>query len=749
MQILLFVIWCGLCLGYVGLSLAARENASPVLAWLMGLSPIAFWGLYRQARGPGLRRRLIALLEDHTVAADRLTKARLGLWIAAAAGLGLFLELAVIRIHASYFQFFAYFKNLSLLACFLGLGLGYARGRDRLLTTPVTVWLLAGQLLLLNAFRFRMFSRFLQNPVEEQMGLGFRHVSSLSNLTFVFCFLGFTFLLTALTFMPLGQLASRMMGRMQPLRAYSWNLAGSLGGILVFAVLSWMWTPPLIWLLVGSVVLLLFVRASQALVPTGGAVFFILLLLSTVDLHFLPHRIEIYSPYQILSLNLSAGEPLVINVNHVYYQRMLDLSDTTQRRGEIEELWADHYALPYHFKKNPAEVLVVGSGTGNDVAGALRHGAGHVDAVEIDPAILEIGRRVHPEQPYASERVTAHLDDARSYFRQGDSRYDLIVYGLLDSHTLLSSRGGVRLDSFVYTVEGFRQARDRLKEDGILCLTFSLLSPEMGRKLYLMLEEAFDGQSPRVFQIDQDLGPAFVTGPGIDHMAVPGTLTDVTSIYADPELKADVSTDDWPFFYMSHKVWPRSYIMMLVILIILSLMTVRILAPSGAGFSWPCFFLGAGFMLVETKGITELALTWGSTWIVISVVIAAILLLAFLANALVMRAGPPSSWITYPLLLGALCLGLLLNQESITASLPGGGAVAVTLLLTLPLFFSGFAFSAELEKSASVQAALSANLMGAMLGGFLEYNAMAQGFSFLYWLAAVMYILAWLTSRKG
>jgi hypothetical protein len=43
----------------------------------------------------------------------------------------------MIRLHASYFQLFAYFKNISLLSCVLGLGIGYARGQIKPLTTPL------------------------------------------------------------------------------------------------------------------------------------------------------------------------------------------------------------------------------------------------------------------------------------------------------------------------------------------------------------------------------------------------------------------------------------------------------------------------------------------------------------------------------------------------------------------------------------------------------------------------------------
>ena len=74
----------------------------------------------------------------------------------------------------------------------------------------------------------------------------------------------------------------------------------------------------------------------------------------------------------------------------------------------------------------------------------------------------------------------------------------------------------------------------------------------------------------------------------------------------------------------------------------------------------------------------------------------------------------------------------------------------LTVLLTLPLFFSGLAFSAELQKTASVAVALSSNLLGSMLGGFLEYNSTYFGFRSLYFVALAMCGLAAFTSiRRG
>ena len=95
-------------------------------------------------------------------------------------------------------------------------------------------------------------------------------------------------------------------------------------------------------------------------------------------------------------------------------------------------------------------MLVVGAGSGNDAAGVLRNGVERVVAVEIDPGIIELGRRFHPEKPYADPRCVVVNDDARSYFATCTEKFDVIAFGLLDSHTT-TAMTNARLDHYVYT----------------------------------------------------------------------------------------------------------------------------------------------------------------------------------------------------------------------------------------------------------------------------------------------------------
>src|SRR3954470_4510171 len=93
------------------------------------------------------------------------------------------------------------------------------------------------------------------------------------------------------------------------------------------------------------------------------------------------------------------------------------------------------YDLPPRFHPNPKSMLIVGAGSGNDAAGALRNGVEKVVAVEIDPVIIQLGKRLHPEEAYADPRCVVVNDDARSYFATCNQTFDVVAFGLLDSHT--------------------------------------------------------------------------------------------------------------------------------------------------------------------------------------------------------------------------------------------------------------------------------------------------------------------------
>ncbi len=682
--------------------------------------------------------------------------------IVGAAALSLYLELVVIRWQVSIFPVLAFYKNFGLFACFAGLGLGYAlAARDRIpliAAAPLIAW----QVVFFLGLKFglgegRMDSA-MASPVREQLNMGVGLVRVWFQYIVIYYTLGIVFALTVFVFVPIGQLCGRLMSLTGNLRAYGLNLAGSLAGVLLMHALSYLWTPPLVWFGIAFAVLLVFQAYHRAALLFTGCT--AVLAMTAMAWPVAPVRTQIvYSPYQIIEREYTPDGLTTIRTSGHFLQRVHNLTPAgiAMNPDAREGRMAQYYELPHRIAGHRKRLVVVGAGTGNDVAAALRMGVDEVTGVEIDPAIVEIGRVAHPEKPYSNPKVRTVVNDARSFFRHDREQYDMIAYGMLDSHSALSNAASVRLDSFVYTVQGFRESRARLTPDGFLSLSFNVLSPELGHKIFLMLREAFDGRDPVCLKSQYGQTYYFFQSQAGEVKIDPAILAtaqfeDITPTIAAEAIRTDVSTDDWPFFYMPRRVYPFSYLGVISLVVVVTLGFVALLAPGrperGHGVF---FFLGAGFMLVETKGITELGLQFGNTWQVIGIIIAGILLMALGSNAFVQRFGIARAAIPFVLLVVSLIAGYAIARAGGMPSTAPGRFAAVALL-TCPVFFSGIVFSTLLRDTANVAGAMSANLLGAMVGGMLENNALRFGYSSMYLMAIALYAAAgtsWAMSRRG
>ncbi len=197
---------------------------------------------------------------------------------------------------------------------------------------------------------------------------------------------------------------------------------------------------------------------------------------------------------------------------------------------------------------------------------------------------------------------------------------------------------------------------------------------------------------------------------------------------------------------MPQRIYPVSYLIMVFQVLVLSLLVAVNFFPERPKFSHlSFFFLGAGFMLIETKGITEMGLTFGNTWQVIGIVIAGILTMAFLGNCAVQWLNIRRPLIPYLFLFAALAVGWYVARSGGFASTPLG-RLETSIVLTLPLLFSGIVFSTLLSSKGQVSGMMAMNLLGAICGGLLEYNSMYFGFRFLYLLAMGCYLLAFVSA---
>ena len=170
-----------------------------------------------------------------------------------------------------------------------------------------------------------------------------------------------------------------------------------------------------------------------------------------------------WSPYYKIRTadRIVAGLPLTdISVNGVPHQIM---RPATQRLLEEPQ-----YGFPYvRSPENPLEnVLIIGAGSGSDVAIALANGAQHVDAVDIDPRIMQIGIEKNPDHPYDDPRVTRHVNDGRAFLEATDTKYDLILFALPDSLALVTGASQIRLESFLFTEQALTAAREHLTPEG-------------------------------------------------------------------------------------------------------------------------------------------------------------------------------------------------------------------------------------------------------------------------------------------
>ncbi len=695
--------------------------------------------------------------------------------------LSLYLELTFIRWAPMQVRLLAYFSNYVLIAALLGLGLGMmvSESPRRLLAYfPAGLAVMVVAVLALERRNFVV-------PLVAPGQFVWNYLAGIkaSGLLAYGVLVGF-FLAVAGLFALVGQEVGRALQPFTSLRAYSWNVFGSLLGVAGFAVVSFMEASPPVWFGVGGVVLLAY-RWNAADKPTS-IVFSAVWLLATGVIVGLdasaPAGVERrWSPYYeiearpIERYGVTIGNNITVNKDS--HQQALDLSDPSPSDSYIAGR-ARLYNLPYAFI-TPQRVLVVGAGTGNDAAAALRNAPeARIDAVEIDPVIARLGRTLHPERPYASPQVDVIIDDARSFLRKDDERYDLIVFGFLDSHRLFSHMSSVRMDNYVYTLENFRQVRERLTADGVVAVTFTIHEKWIADRIFTVMTEAF-GHPPLVYQGDANgWGTTFLTSR--DPLTVPATarVIDVTTAerqvfadrdritwrysktegYLDPALfsdHAELLTDDWPFLYMRSRSIPPNYLFALILTFLATLLLVWRAVPSidmRRLSNWNFFALGAAFALLETRGITEIALVFGSTWLTNTIVIGAILIMILLANLVVSRRHPPLRWV-YGGLGAAVAVDYLFPLQRLLGLGFEAQLFAAGLRVAAPMFFAGILFARWFERTDTPSAALGANLIGAVLGGLLEYLSLIIGLRQLYLLALFFYgcsaVVAWRLSPRS
>jgi len=662
----------------------------------------------------------------------------------------LFLELALIRWTGANVVHLSFFSNFVLLGSFLGIGLGFlVAPRDR----PARPYYSLVTLLALVGF-------ILANPVTIDRAstnvIFFTSLETTGPKPWVS--LSVIFVAVAVIMAGPGEIVGSCFHHLPRLEAYRLDLIGSLIGITTFTLLSFAQAPSVVWGAIAAVVYaILLGRPGRGVAIAATAGLIAVLAGETFIAPKTAGESVSWSPYyKVTTYVRDEGDTssLMVSVNGIPHQRVTTAAD--RERQEPQYVTA-YQRLP---DRNPLEnVLVVGAGTGTDVAIALRQGAQHVDAVEIDPALLELGRRQNPDHAYQDPRVTRHVDDGRAFLERTDTRYDLILFALPDSLTLVSGASSLRLESYLFTEQAFAAAREHLKPGGAFAMYNFYREGWLVDRLAGTLERAF-GHAPCV-----DANPRYgqqavmVAGLSIADQACAGTWARTAATPAP-------STDDKPFLYVRDgsfrnlEVYWRTLALILLVSLI-SVLGVLLARSRGAVAGVPgggtltrifayrdLFLLGAAFMLLETKSVTGFALLFGTTWVVNALVFAGVLLAVLAAVEVTRRRPTPPLPVMYAILLGGLALAWLVPSWWLLWLPVGPRALAAITIAFLPIFAANVIFAKRFAETPDPTLSFAANLLGAMVGGCLEYLALLFGYHALLMLAAALYLGAYLVRPR-
>jgi SAM-dependent methyltransferase len=639
----------------------------------------------------------------------------------------LFVELALIRWTGSNVIYLSYFTNFVLLGSFLGVGIGFLHSRK-----PFPLFRFAPFALALLVFLVLRF------PVSvDRTGSQLIYFGAFKRTGFpIWVTLPVVFVCSAVVMALIADEVGRVFAKFEPPTAYRLDIIGSILGLAAFSLLSFLQLPPIAWGLIVAVGFLLLLSR-----PVGiGAVLALTVLVVSLAWESFPYGGKVstsWSPYykiQIQSVQFGRFRQLDVAVNGIPHQA---ISSVAERRHTNPLYFAPYARFAQH---RPGDVLIVGAGTGTDVAIALAHGARRVDAVEIDPRLYQLGRQLQPNHPYQDPRVHAHITDGRAFLENTHRKYDLILLALPDSLTLVSGQSSLRLESYLFTQESINTARAHLKPGG----AFAMYNWYRARWLVDRLANTLDKSFGR--------HPCIDTPGGGGHFAVlaDGNVNCAHTWNPGERSIQPPTHDDYPFLYLRTRTIPSLYLITLALILGAALVGVRAAgAPfrEMAGFV-DLFFMGAAFLLLETKNIVQFALLFGTTWFVNALVFGGILVVVLAAIEAARRIPVTRPGVLYGALFASLGVAWAIPPDSLLSlAWPLRLPAAITLAFA-PVFFANLIFAARFKSVASSTVAFGANLIGAMVGGILEYISLITGYRALSLLIAGLYACALVAHRR-
>ena len=643
----------------------------------------------------------------------------------------LFAELALIRWLGGNVLYLSYFSNIVLLGSFLGIGLGFLwshRSDHELLPyTPLV---------------FGLLILFVHNvPVNVRatggdlifFGGELKPSGPPREIALPIIFLTVAAILACI-----GNGIAITFKKLKNLEAYQFDLIGSIIGIAFFTVLSFLGATPVVWGVIVAAILIYTIRPRQlrqialTLIP-------LLIMVVTLGIESRDSNV-IWTPYyKAETLDVAGlgaddvGAGVLVNgVPHWFQTAKYDLpiyQTVYERRTD----------------KTPAnDLLVIGAGSGNDVAVGLHEGAAHIDAVEIDRRLFEVARDNHANRPYDDPRVDIHINDGRAYLEQSDKQWDLMILALPDSLTLVQGASSIRLESYLFTQEAANSYREHLTENGVFSM-YNLYRESWLVDRYAATLEAAFGHAPCVSKLDGEALAVITIGVSPEGVTCPAD-----EVWARTSATPDPVKDNRPFPYLRTPSIPSFYLVALALILLVSLLLVRLVGGplSGMRSHLDLFFMGVAFLLLETKNVVQFALLFGTTWLVNALVFGGVMLSVLLAVIISRRVVIKKLLIPYVLLGVAIVVGWLIPQSSLLSLGLPLRLLTACVLAFAPIFLANVIFAQRFRDTSDSANAFAANLIGAMVGGVLEYSSLLIGYRNLLIVALLLYIAAGVSGRR-
>lgn len=646
----------------------------------------------------------------------------------------------------------ALYQNLFFMAALLGTGLGCAgkdEGLSHLLSLPGRLLALLFALALLNVAT-------LASPiVASEKFAGNGTMSALFLLALLFSAVVWVTL-------PLGQGMARAIQGISPSRVLTSALAGTAGGLLLFALSRHLQFPPAT--LLGAAFLAHAACAAREGLPRRGMTATAALWVLCLGAACYPGMASVWSPYCKVSIEqapawLSGIEQGPCKSTLAPFQVLAD-NEAIDFAVNLDPAALDTACGKNHPLRNrllelavlmdspfrlagPGRIAIIGPGLGDPAAAALRSGARDVEMVDPDPVITRIGCQRHPELPYRDPRARLSIGSPRIMLERDNSPHALILYYFHAPRALLSPVTMISPQSFDITIQAMETAARDLASDGVIAAMIEgARTDNLPRVTFAMLDSIYPDET-RAWLTRGGLAdkPIVVIagGPGVRFLPSRPVLPfeDVTKEFMK-SAQARVPTDDRPMFRHSYHNMSLNYFMNLFWLIpVCMIFTYRSLArplPLRAGL----ILLGAGSYLILARCVTGAALAAGAVWQVESATVTAFAF-AFLLSARYLSKAPETA--LYALLGGSMAFSLALPPAKPLAAVGAASALATAIL-------AGAVFGHAFKRSGQAAPAVCSAAMGAAAGGMIEYMSVMTGFRALYTAALILFLAAFLVRKR-